>query len=725
MNKLTNSAMAIFETTEDVARRYGHVQVRTTHLLLNILSYLKRNDEDGLGDALRGLLDKFEIEGKELLETFKDLYTVHSPIDISIDLDGDTTDFIRLFNVVSAKGQKDEVSQNIASILLHLLTDRTYKVFNLITPILDSNVDGLAKGLNTDKFVKEAEVVLYPFVPKPVFESELDEIPMLINLNKYVEEKDPTIIGLQSEISQLEVAMSVKTFKNVVLVGPAGTGKTTVVWELVKRINSGKVADSLKGKRVYELDLASLVAGTKFRGEFEERLTSIIAVLQEEKDAILFIDELHMISSVGDNDGGATTGNILKRYLSTGDITVIGATTNAEYAKHIEKDKAIARRFHKILVNEPNSEELRQILEGVVKSNEEYHTLEMEDGLIEKVVDFSERYEVGLANPARSINMLELGFAHAKVNALDNKVRSSDVVESISKRYSLNVVENRAAVTEAQLYDVLKGQDTVIEEIVNNLKYVDEGLVDPQKPLASFLFAGPTGVGKTEAAKIIAESFFGTPENLIKLNMGEYSEPTSVAKIVGSAPGYVGYDSETGLVAQVKQRPASVILLDEFEKAHPEVQKVFLNILDEGSMLDNKGESITFKSTIIIFTSNIGYTSTSHKKTGLAFNAKTTSTEDVLESIKKTLRPEFINRIDSLFVFNRLTNEIARELIDRYVEEFSKAIKQEIKFTEEDYKEVMERENIEEYGARGLKRSVRTQVRIVKNRKNDKEEVSA
>ena len=452
--------------------------------------------------------------------------------------------------------------------------------------------------------------------------------------------------------------------------------------------------------------------------EFEEKFTLIVKEVLKYPNVILFCDEIHSLMGLGGGGEGGAVGatDIIKPYMADGQIQMIGCTTPEEYSKYIEKEKAIKRRMHKLIVLEPNREETIEILMGLNEENQKFFGKTASAELIAEIADMSLRYNVSEKNPARAINMLEIAMAYSRVfNDKNEALMSEDARNAIALKYDLFVSENQREAAVKMMTEQILGQDEAIEAVNTGLKYVEMGLNDPEKPVYSAFLLGPTGTGKTFMAENIAKSYFGSERNLIKLNMGEYASNGDVSKIVGASPSYVGYDEETDLVRSIKEKPSSVVLFDEIEKADPTVLKTLLSILDTGIMKTNKGEEISFKSCIILFTSNIGYSAEHNKATGVGFCKTKVEKTDVLKDLKRILPPEFLNRIDDIITFNSLTEEVGKMLIDRYLKDYEASTNKKFKLNKKDYEEILQESNIEEYGARGLKRALKKQ--LIKNLK--------
>ncbi len=540
---------------------------------------------------------------------------------------------------------------------------------------------------------------------------------------------DP-VIGRAEEIQRVIQILSRRTKNNPALVGDPGVGKTAVAEGLAQRIIDGDIPETLRNKRIISLDLTSMIAGTKYRGEFEERIKAVVAELMASKDVILFIDELHMLVGAGAAEGAADAANILKPALSRGEIQVIGATTNDEYRKHIEKDAALERRFQPVTVGEPSAEDAIQILQGLRDRYEAHHRISISDEAIAAAVKLSVRYVSGRQLPDKAIDLIDEAASRVRLQVItappelkqledeiaalsaqkEEAVQAQDYEKAAklrdaekSKKEDLEAqrrgwkeeqTKTRSAVTEQDIAAVIAswtgipvakltedesqrllrleetlherviGQNLAVEAVAKAIRRSRVGLRDPKRPVGSFLFLGPTGVGKTELSRALAEALFGDENTMIRIDMSEYMEKHSVSKLIGSPPGYVGFEEGGQLAEKVRRKPYSVVLFDEIEKAHPDVFNILLQILDDGVLTDGQGHKVDFKNTVIIMTSNIG----AHKITGetkrpLGFQESHGTEEQsyeqikqaVLEDLKQIFRPEFLNRVDETIVFRRLT----------------------------------------------------------------------
>jgi ATP-dependent Clp protease ATP-binding subunit ClpA len=706
---------AVKQQSGSTAYNFFHNNVQSTHLLITLLVFLNdKKDDPRYVDTytkLKGIFTEFETSGKAFREEFLNIFPRGlEPIEgerFEIKWHSETD---AIFNNLKREALAEKREMQIEDLIRVMFADRSYTTFQIFDVLFGSS----------QKADKLFETVVKAFKQEAKKEvKELEKIKELTNLNRYVKEKDPVVIGANNAVKQIELALSGKSINNAILVGPAGTGKTVSVYEFVRRVNNNDVIKELRNKVIYQLDPSALVAGTRYRGDFEEKLMNIIKLVKQNPNVILFIDEAHQMVKLGDAEGASSAGNIIKPFLTRGELQMVWATTNDEYSKFIDKDKALARRFHKVMIVEPSKKETREILLGILPSLETFFGKKGSVELVDKVIDISEKYTLDQANPAKAINALELAFANSKVfNNEGEIVFTQDIMEAIKIKYDINISENKTDDTAKELRSFLLGQEEPINKVIGNIRFVEKGLVDLEKPLISMIFAGPTGVGKTETAKIIANRFCGSEKNLIKVNMGEYGTEMDVTKITGSAPGYVAHDDESGLVAMIKQYPNSVVLFDEIEKAHPKVFDTILNVLDTGEMTDNHKNRVSFRNAIIIFTTNLGYTKDFAKQKGVGFVKHKTEALDIKQEVESHFRPEFINRIDDIIVFNGLTRDVASTLIERYKNEYLKNMdtKEELNFTQEDIDAIVKVAEIEVYGARGLKRAVRKQLLVALDR---------
>lgn len=569
------------------------------------------------------------------------------------------------------------------------------------------------------------------------------------------------VIGRGKEISRMVQVLSRKTKNNPVLVGDAGVGKTALAYGLAQRIANGNIPYELRDMRVLELDMMSVVAGTRFRGDFEERMNQIIADIEEDGHIILFIDELHTIMGSGSGiDSTLDAANILKPALARGTLRTVGATTQEEYQKHIEKDAALSRRFAKVLVEEPNLEDAYEILLGLKPAYEAFHNVTISDEAVMTAVKVAHRYLTSKNLPDSAIDLLDEASATVqmmiKKNApslltevdqaiLDDDMKSASKALKASykgkKRKPIAVTEDHIMATlsrlsgipvekltqadskkylnlEKELHKRVIGQDDAVTAISRAIRRNQSGIRTGKRPIGSFMFLGPTGVGKTELAKALAEVLFDDESALIRFDMSEYMEKFAASHLNGAPPGYVGYDEGGELTEKVRNKPYSVLLFDEVEKAHPDIFNVLLQVLDDGVLTDSRGRKVDFSNTIIIMTSNLGATALRDDKT-VGFGAKdishdyTAMQKRIMEELKKAYRPEFINRIDEKVVFHSLSQDNMREVVKIMVKPLILALKDkgmDLKFQPSALKHLAEDGYDIEMGARPLRRTIQTQV---------------
>lgn len=605
------------------------------------------------------------------------------------------------------------------------------------------------------------------------------------DLTKLAREKrlDP-VVGRDSEVRRVVQILSRRTKNNPVLVGEPGVGKTAIVEGLAQRIISGDVPEDMRGKRLMMLDMGALVAGTKYRGEFEDRLKKVIDEIYHDGQIILFIDELHTLIGAGGAEGAIDASNILKPALARGELQTIGATTLDEYQKYIEKDSALERRFARVQVEEPTPEEAEEILKGLRPRYEDHHGVEITDEALHAAVSLSVRYINSRQLPDKAIDLMDESSAKVRLDSTDEvselteledeiqdlviekekaiqnqdfesaarlRLREKQLSETLEQAkikaakqengYIDQVTDEDVAAVVSQwtgvplqqlekkesqrLLDLEKvlhkrvvGQEEAVKAISRAIRRARSGLKDPNRPIGSFMFLGPTGVGKTELAKALAEAMFGSEEALIRVDMSEYMEKYSTSRLIGSPPGYVGYEEGGQLTEKIRQKPYSVILLDEVEKAHPDVFNILLQVLDDGHLTDSKGRKVDFRNTILIMTSNIGATEIREEK-NVGFNVKDISKDHammekrILEELKKAFRPEFLNRIDETVVFKSLDQEQIHEIVkimSRAVLDRMKEHEIKVKITSAAYDVIGKVGFDPEYGARPIRRALQKEI---------------
>ena len=778
--KFTNRAEKALELAAELAAEFGHNYIGTEHILYGLV-------KEGSGVASQ-VLNLQEVTSEKVAEAIEVLIGRGDPIE------DETT--------IGFTPRSKRVIEN-AFIEARKLGSEFIGTEHLLIGIMREG-DSVAVRIMMDLNVNPQK--LYNEILKVVNEEEsasgseksntskgrgsYNQTPTLNqfggDLTKRAREgKLDPVIGRKKEIERVIEILSRRTKNNPCLIGEPGVGKTAVVEGLAEKIVAEDVPQMLKNKRVVSLDIASMVAGAKYRGDFEERIKKCLEEVKKAGDVILFIDEVHTIVGAGSAEGAVDAANILKPLLARGEVQVIGATTLNEYRKYIEKDSALERRFSPVTVGEPSQEETVEILKGIRDKYEAHHNVKITDEAIKASVELSTRYINDRFLPDKAIDLIDEAASKVKMRTYtepdslkklsdkiaqldkekEDAIRSQDFEKAASIRDKEKAAKEKLAkekekweskntksittLTEEDIAEVVSswtgvpvqkltqseneklknleetlhkrviGQNEAVEAVAKAIRRGRVGLKDPNRPIGSFLFLGPTGVGKTELSKALAESLFGNENAMIRIDMSEYMEPHSVAKLIGSPPGYVGFDEGGQLTEKIRRKPYSVILFDEIEKAHPDVMNMLLQILDDGRLTDSQGRMVNFKNTVVIMTSNIGARLITDKNTlgfTIANNQKEETQKeyeaikkDVMGELKKEFRPEFINRIDEIIVFHKLNEEDIKQIIDIMLSQVTKRLQeQNMELTIDDsVKELIAKKGIDvNYGARPLKRAI-------------------
>ena len=730
--RLTRQAQKAVEFARDIAEELQHNYIGTEHLLLGLI-----RAEEGLASKV---LRQNDITEEQILNLIEQL------INDSDVMEGEVADYTprakRVLECSSREASRlNQTSIGTEHLLIALLREKDCIALRLLNTL----------GVSIPKIYSElfASMGMDVARAKEYLESQreterdsaLESYAMNLTALAAEGKLDP-VIGRNEEIQRVIQILSRRTKNNPCLIGEPGVGKTAVVEGLAARIAEGDVPDSIRDKRVMTLDLSGMVAGSKYRGEFEERIKRLIAEVKRDGQVLLFIDEIHTIIGAGGAEGALDASNILKPSLARGEIQVIGATTIEEYRKYIEKDAALERRFQPVMTNEPSEAEAIAILEGLRSAYENHHQVTITDEAIETAVKMSIRYINDRFLPDKAIDLIDEASAKVKLSSMtitgelqelvkenerleeekekaiirgdmikasdigkDQKLLSAKILTlkksierknkrrvAVSARDVADVVSSwtkipvkqleekeseRLMRLESTLHRRVIGQDEAVTAVAKAIRRGRVGLKDPKRPIGSFLFLGPTGVGKTELSKALAEAMFGSDSTIIRVDMSEYMEKHSVSKLIGSPPGYVGYDEGGQLSERVRRNPYSILLFDEIEKAHPDVFNVLLQVLDDGHITDSQGRKVDFKNTVIIMTSNAGASNIVTPKK-LGFFSETDEKADydrmksaVMEEVKHIFKPEFLNRIDDIIVFHSLTKEHIQKIVAIMMNEIS------------------------------------------------------
>ena len=779
--KFTARAEKAIEIANEIALELGHNYIGTEHLLYGLA-------KEGTGVASK-VIENQNVKDEDILNEIERLIGTGEPLNQN-DSMGFTPRSKRVIETAFIEARKLG-SEYIGT--EHLLIGIMREGDSVAVRIMmDLDIDPRKLYNEIIKVINEDGIDSNSSVSSDKNSGSFNSTPTLnqfgSDLTKQAREgKLDPVIGRKNEIDRVIQILSRRTKNNPCLIGEPGVGKTAVVEGLAEKIVSEDVPEMLKNKRVVSVDISGMVAGAKYRGDFEERIKKCLAEVRKAGDVILFIDEIHTIVGAGSAEGAVDAANILKPLLARGEVQVVGATTLNEYRKYIEKDSALERRFSPVTVGEPTEEETIKILEGLRDKYEAHHNVKITDEAIKSAVDLSIRYINDRFLPDKAIDLMDEAASRIKMrtytmpdsikeieekianfdrekeeairvqdfekaaNLRDKENAEKEKLEREKKKWQSKNSKNVLNLTGDDIAEVISswtgipvnkitqdendklkhleetlhkrviGQNEAVEAVSKAIRRGRVGLKDPKRPIGSFLFLGPTGVGKTELSKALAESLFGNEDSMIRVDMSEFMEPHSVAKLIGSPPGYVGYDDGGQLTEKIRRKPYSVILFDEIEKAHPDVMNMLLQILDDGRLTDATGRTVNFKNTVVIMTSNVGARMITDKNT-LGFSQDKGNKEgedkeyenikkDVMGELKKQFRPEFINRIDDIIVFHKLTKEDINRIIEIMLEQVRKRLKEQEYVVEIDnsVKELIAKKGIDtNYGARPLKRAIQS-----------------
>ncbi|MBU1050693.1 AAA family ATPase [Candidatus Bipolaricaulota bacterium] len=699
-DKMTQGAQELFRDAQDLLTRYRHNQLDAEHIAMVLVS------KEGVGrEILQTMGINLEGLSKDLDILLSEKPTVVGQIAGQIYITPRLDAIVQAAQMEAERLHDEYIGTDHLLLAMSRSTDAQIRRVlgrHQITP--EAIYNSLREVRGEQRLTEPNSEERYQILKK--YSTNLTEMAKRNEL-------DP-VIGRDLEIRRMEQILSRRRKNNPVLIGEPGVGKTAVVEGLAQRMVADDVAEMLKGKEIVSLDIASMVAGSKFRGEFEDRLKAVIKEIEAHAgEIILFVDELHTLVGAGAAEGAIDASNMLKDPLSRGKFQMIGATTLDEYREHIEKDSAFERRFQKIHVGEPTIEETVAILKGLRDRLQEHHGIAISDGAMTSAARLSERYLAERFLPDKAIDLIDEAASRMRVNGTGDTVTEAEIAGLVSQWTGIPaermLEEERSRLTnmENALHARVIDQDEGVRVVAEAVRHSRAGLSDPRRPIGTFLFLGPTGVGKTELAKALASFLFGSDGSLLRIDMSEYMERHAVARLIGSPPGYIGYEEGGQLTEAVRRRPYQVILLDEIEKAHPQVMNLLLQLLDEGRLTDGHGRTVDFRHTILIMTSNIG---SEHFQSDDSQEAILTR---VNGELKETLRPEFLNRIDETIIFHPLSEAAIEQIVDLKVADLNDRLAdQDIRIVlSAEAKRVLSKEGYDpHYGARPLARALKRMV---------------
>ena len=784
--KYTKQTLQALEYAKDIAVYFEADYIETEHLLGGLAKVT-----DGVA---ANILYNYELEAHDIIRAIGEDITEQDILKTKRRISRNNLKFTSRSQGVLDRAKLEAGRMGVNEVgtehvLLAIIADSECQANRMLTSF-GLNLKNLCIDILklTDRDPNEFRAYVKQGRKEPVRRSDVPTLEQFgRDLTRDAHEKrlDP-VVGRETEIQRVIQVLSRRTKNNPCLIGEPGVGKTAIIEAIAQKIEAGEVPETMLDKRIFILDLTSTVAGSKYRGEFEERIKRIISEVQAAGNIILFIDEIHTIIGAGSAEGSMDASNILKPSLARGQIQIIGATTINEYRKNIEKDAALERRFQPIMVDEPSVEDTITILNGLKETYEKYHNVVISEEGIDAAAKLSERYINDRYLPDKAIDLIDEACAKARLkgtpktkavinaennvelytNMLEDSIKKGDFktgseakinldkamtkLDKVTEKWNTNKYENKPVIGESEIAEVVSmwtripvskltkdetkhlikleevlhkrvvGQDEAVKAVAKAVRRVRVGLKDPNRPIGSFLFLGPTGVGKTELSKALAESVFGSEEAIIRVDMSEYMEKHSVSKMVGSPPGYVGYDEGGQLSEKVRRNPYSVILFDEIEKAHPDVFNILLQVLDDGHITDSKGRKVSFKNTILIMTSNAGASRIMEPKK-LGFNSEENEKQDyekmkanVMEDVKRIFRPEFINRIDDIIVFHSLGKNEVGKIVNIMLNQFKHRVKEQmdidIRFADSAKKYITQEGYDKKYGARPLRRMIQNKI---------------